>query len=200
MFYNYKNYFLFSIVILIFTTIGCKKDEAKYPDCFENESTFIGGRQVESCGAIFGYIIIDDTNYLTISIDEQNLDITSECNAFSLADVPNQIQIELHTIINRPDSLLPDSSFPFFAAPYVNFCTDIEFPEENVLETTKWPAVSGIVVVAVSKEKSKRDQKGRGCERFDASIKLENVRLIKQNSNEEITIGKIVLKDLSVGF
>jgi len=183
------------IFILTFVlAIGCKKtttvtndytlettdfilETTLYPDCF-NTLTAPDIPMVSNCGSTFITAQIGNNKLITINLDEQLLGLKTTCKTFRFDT--SGVNIRYYTHANHPDSMY------FGGYP---FCSDMLFQNQGQLIT--WLAVSGTVTGVISKEKAQRDR----CENYRASVRLDNVKFIRQNSIQDTMITTLIIKD-----
>ena len=172
-------------LIILSILISCRKDGEVnyYPDCFK-KLTSSPNKTTWSCGEVFVAIQLDDHRMVSIFLNEQALDLKTKCKSFKVESDTNNIIINYYTFDNHPDSI------------YFDYCTDAILPPGYYGSKTTWKAVSGIVTAVVSKEKIYR----RFCESCYASIELDNIKFIKENSTQDTTIFKLIATDKWVGY
>jgi hypothetical protein len=169
------------LLFIALTVAGCKKekheDQNQYPDCFENltSTPFTG---MEACGNTITFKL-NASQAVVFSYDDNQIDFRSGCKKFNLADYPSVLDISYYTYEYSPDSI------------YFGYCDGVAYPPELHAVKTKWNAVSGTIIAAVSKEKSLRDP----CEPYRLSIYLESIKFIKENSTTDTILNSLVMKD-----
>ena len=121
---------------------------------------------------------------LSIDLLEEGLDLQTICKTFKIEDHLNDVRINYYTYLNHPDSA------------YFDFCTDMLFHPSLYGKKTTWKAASGQVTAVVSKARQYRAR----FEKYFASVKLDGVRFVKENSTQDTIIQSLVLKDRAVGY
>lgn len=102
---------------------------------------------------------------------------------FRIENDTNNIIINYYTYANHPDTV------------YFDFCDDAILVSGYGSKIT-WKAVSGTLTVAVSRELKDRQQ----CEGVRISLKLDNIKFIKENSTQDTTIASLVFMDRFAGI
>ncbi len=172
-----------SILILSFIFISCENylEVHEYPD-----GIYKPGNVIESngCGNIFVYQFLDSSKALTVSINHNHIKLTQKRQDFDLSASNPYISVVLEIAGNDPDSV------------YFNYCNDIAFL--NMGTTTKYKAVSGKLSFSVSKDNPVTDPiRNTG---YFVTIRIENLHLLNQATNKEITINEAVFWNVGVGW
>jgi hypothetical protein len=182
---NYSLLFLNSLLIILFFT-GCTKDKqinSNYPSCFKP----LTGRpsiDASSCGNTV-MVNISNTQLIAIVINDVNLDLTTSCKTFDIANYSNDISVSYYTYNHHPDST------------YFDFCDDVLYPPSHYGNKTKWSATGGSITLAVSKERKNR----RVCEElYKMCISLDNIKFIKQNTVQDTVVPSLIIKDVTCGI
>ena len=170
------------IIIILAIAISCEKDReiSYYPDCFKG-LTNSSYKSELGCGNIFVSIHLDNHRVVSIWLNEEALNLKTQCRSFKIENDTNNIQINYYTYANHPDSF------------YFDFCDDLVFPVYGNKIT--WKAISGMVTAVVSRERNYR----KDCEGYQTAIELDNIRFIKENTTQDTSIASLIIKDKWVG-
>ena len=147
---------------------------SKYPDCFTSMSS--STYYTRNCGSTFVTAELSKNEIITVYLDEQLLELKTTCKTFRFDTVG--VNIKYYTHANHPDSVYYDR-YPF--------CSDVLFINQGQL--IPWTVVSGTVTAVVSREKAQRER----CERYQVSMRLDNVRFTYNNL--DTTISTLIFKD-----
>ena len=177
----YIKYFL----ILIFATIFISCDESEiiyeYPDGISKPVNLI---ESHGCGNIFVYQFLDSLKALTVWINANEFNLTKKRQDIDLnASNPN-LSVLLEIAGDDPDSV------------YFNFCNDVAYPNKGV--TTKYKATSGKLSFSVSEDNPLKEPIWQTF--YYVTIRIEDLHLLNQETNDEIIINEIVFWNVGVGW
>ena len=171
------------ILIFSFIFISCENylEVHEYPD-----GIYKPGNVIESngCGNIFVYQFLDNSKALTVYINHNHIKLTQKRQDFDLRASNPYISVVLEISGNDPDSV------------YFNYCNDIAFL--NMGTTTKYKAVSGTLSFSVSEDNPIKDPIWKTS--YYVTVSIENLHLLNQSTNDEITIDKVVFWNVHVGW
>ncbi|QQS36095.1 MAG: hypothetical protein IPM56_17945 [Ignavibacteriales bacterium] len=173
------------IFILFFALlfISCEETETVYvyPDGITKPDKIIVSR---GCGNIFVYQFLDSTKALTVGINTNEIKLTKKRQVFDISISNPNIKVVIEVAANHPDSI------------YFNFCNDVGYPNEGV--TKKYMAVSGRLSFSVSEDNPIKEPVWNTF--YYVTIKVENLRLVNQETNDEINIDEAIFWNVGVGW
>jgi hypothetical protein len=174
-------YFLILIIPLIF--ISCEESEMtyEYPDGISKPDIVI---ESKGCGNIFVYQFLDSLKALTVRINAKEYNLTKKRRDIDL-DVSNpNVSVVLEISPNHPDSI------------YFNFCNDITYPNSGT--TIKYKATSGRLSFSVSEDNPIKEPVWQSF--YYVTIRIVNLHLLNQDTNDEVVINEIVFWNVGVGW
>lgn len=174
-------YFLILVFAAIF--ISCEETETvyDYPDGIAKPDNVIESR---GCGNIFVYQFLDSLKALTVRINSNEYSLTKKRQEIDINISNPNVSVVLEVSPNHPDSV------------YFNFCNDIAYP--NYGTTIKYKAVSGKLSFTVSEDNPIKEPAWETF--YYVTIKIENLHLVNQETNDEIIIDEIVFWNVGVGW
>ena len=110
--------------------------------------------------------------------------LTKKRQDIDLSDLNPNVSVVLEIAGNDPDSI------------YFNYCNDVGF--HNMGTTTKYKAIKGKLSFSVSEDNPIKDPiwKTNYC----VTIRIENLHLLNEAANDEITIDEAVFWNVRVGW
>ncbi|MFQ6678825.1 MAG: hypothetical protein ACE5D0_11020 [Fidelibacterota bacterium] len=163
--------------------ISCSQNQLKsgYPDCILQPD-----RQTDSygCANIFVYQFLDSTRALTVTIDADELKLTEKCQTFSLENYFDVISVNLEISGGDPDSI------------YFNYCNDVVEP--NMGTPDVYHGEIGLLTLSVSEDDPIKDPILETF--YRVTIKIEDLHLFDQNSDEAMIINQVIFWDVGVGW
>ena len=171
------------ILMIALVFISCEESEItyKYPDGISAPNKIVASA---GCGNIFVYQFLDSLKALTVRIDGQKLALTQKRQTIELNGSNPNVSVVLEISGNNPDSV------------YFNYCNDVAFI--NMGTTTKYNATSGALSFSVSEDNPIKDPSKQNL--YFVTIKIQNLHLENQETNDEIIIDEVVFWDVQVGW
>lgn len=172
-------------LILIFAAlfISCEESETVYvyPDGISKPDNVI---ESNGCGNIFVYQFLDSLKALTVRINSNEYSLTKKRQDIDI-DISNpNILLVLEISPNHPDSI------------YFNFCNDIAYPNSGT--TMKYKAISGKLSFSVSEDNPIKEPAWETF--YYVTIRIIDLHLFNQETNDEIIINEIVFWNVGVGW
>jgi hypothetical protein len=173
----------FLILIFAMTVISCEESEIvyDYPDGISKPDNVI---ESGGCGNIFVYQFLDSLKALTVRINSDDYNLTKKRQDIDLSISNPNVSVVLEISPNHPDSV------------YFNFCNDIAFPNRGT--TIKYKATAGILSFSVSEDNPIKEPSWETF--YYVTIRVEDLHLVNQETNDEIILGEIVFWNVGVGW
>lgn len=174
-------HFLIFIFAIIF--ISCEESEKvyDYPDGISKSDNIV---ESSGCGNIFVYQFLDSLKALTVWINSNENSLTKKRQDIDI-DISNpNISVVLEISPNHPDSI------------YFNFCNDIAYTNSGT--TIKYKAISGKLSYSVSEDNPIKEPIWQTF--YYVTVRIENLHLINQETNEEIIIDEVIFWNVGVGW
>lgn len=173
--------FLILMIALVF--ISCEESEIiyNYPDGISAPNNIVASA---GCGNIFVYQFLDSLKALTVRIDGQKLALTQKRQTIELNGSNPNVSVVLEISGNNPDSV------------YFNYCNDVAFV--NMGTTIKYYSTSGTLYFSVSEDNPIKETSLHNL--YFVTIKIQNLHLKNQKTNDEIIIDEVVFWDVQVGW
>ncbi len=174
-------YLVISIFAIVF--VSCEESEIvyEYPDGISKPKHLV---ESHGCSNIFVHQFLDSSKALTVWINANEFVLTKKRQDIDLNSSTPNVSVVLEIAGNSPDSI------------YFNYCNDIAYPNKGT--TTKYKAVSGILSFSVSEDNPKRDPIRETI--YYVTIRIQNLHLLNQETNDEIVIPEIVFWNVAVGW
>ena len=164
------------VLLLFFVVFAMcnKEDKPIYPDCFSDVESTHQSQNV--CGDFSFDIPMSEKVILSIYIGEAKLGLNQFCQSFSKESHGDDIHATLYRHVDHPDSIYFRTS-----------CPDALIPTTGYQE--QWRAISGEVVVAVSKEYDKRKE----GDEYLFSVEVDNMVFRHTQTKEDTLIQPIII-------
>ena len=163
--------------------LSCSEQETvfDYPDCISGS-----GDLAESygCGNIFVYQFLESTSALTVSINSDIIDLTEECQTFTLGFDNPDISVKLEIAGENPDSI------------YFNYCNDVVLT--NLGTTCIYVATSGKLTFSLSEDNPIK--KPIWDNYYFITIKITDLNILDSNSGDYIVFEEIIFWNVGVGW
>ena len=174
-------YFLILISAMIFISCHVTEEDYQYPDGISKPDSVI---ESSGCGNIFVYQFLDSLKALTVRINSDKYSLTKKRQDINL-DISNpNVSVVLEIAPSNPDSV------------YFNFCNDVAYQNEGT--TIEYKAVSGKLSFSVSEDNPIKDPIWQTF--YYVTIRVEDLHLLNQSTNDEITIDEAVFWNVGVGW
>lgn len=174
-------YFVISVFVMVLVSCGESEIVHEYPDGISKPENLVESR---GCGNIFVYQFLDSSKVLTTWIDANEFALTKKRQDIDLSGSTQNVSVVLEIAGDNPDS------------SYFNFCNDVALP--NMGTTTKYQAVSGRLSFSVSEDSPKKHPIWQTF--YHVTIRIENLRLVNQETSGEIIMDEIVFWNVGVGW
>lgn len=172
-----------SVLSVFLLVLSCSEQETvfEYPDCISEPNNLT---ESFGCSNVFAYQFLDSTRVLTVRINSSNVDLTEECQTFTLSEDNTDISVTLEIAGDDPDSI------------YFNYCNDVGYP--NFGTTTVYAAITGQLTFSVSEDDPIKEPIWDNF--YYIAIKIEDLHLFHQKSGAEIVINEIIFWNVGVGW
>lgn len=173
----------FFIMFFAITFVSCEESEIvyDYPDGISKPDNIV---ESSGCGNIFVYQFLDSLKALTVRVNSNEYSLTKKRQDIDINVSNPNISVVLEVSPNHPDSV------------YFNFCNDVAYPNSGT--TIKYKAISGKLSFSVSEDNPIKEPIWETF--YYVTIRIENLHLLNQETNDEIIIDEVVYWNVGVGW
>lgn len=174
-------YFLIFISAMMFHSCEDSEIVYDYPDGISKPDNVI---ESGGCGNIYVYQFLDSLKALTVQINSNEYRLTKKRQDIDINVVNPNLSVVLEISSGHPDSV------------YFDFCNDIAYPNSGT--TIKYIAISGKLSFSVSEDDPIKDPVWQSF--YYVTIRIVDLHLLNQETNDEIIIDEIVFWNVGVGW